>query len=603
MGPKSLLRDLLRQALEGLEVPEIPLQETPEGHPGDYGTPLAFTLARRLRRSPEAIARELQARLPQPPWLKAVHQVGGYLNFELDPAFLLQLAAAPLPVPPPAETRILIEHTSVNPNKELHVGHLRNICLGDALARILRYSGHPVRVLNYIDDTGRQVAESLYALERYGLEAPEGKYDHWVGKAYVRLHGELQDPSKAAEIEAQVQRYLHRLEGGELREAVARIVAANLETMLALGARYDLLVWESDLLQAGLLAQALKLFEGHPEVTRPQEGKYAGALIMDVRRFFPELEDPYVVLLRSNGTATYTAKDIAFQFWKMGLLQGLRFRPYGAVEGFTLPELWTSAPQGEALEPFLAQETINTVDVRQAFPQAVLRAALEIAGYPELAQRAHHLAYETVLLEGAQMSGRRGHTVSIDEVLQEARERALKVVREKNPQHPDPEGVARAVGLAAIRFAMVRIEPKKQIDFRLQEALSLEGDTGPYIQYAQARAASLLKRAEEEGLEATPDFTQGTAYERRLGKEMLRFSEVVAEAATRRSPHLLAQYLLSLASTWNAYYNAKDAQGPATPVLTAPPGLRGLRLALIRQLREELRLGLELLGIEAPASM
>ncbi len=604
---KSQLRTSVLQALQALGVtdpPRIIVQETPPDKPGDYGTPIAFQLARALRKPPPAIAAQLAEHLPLPQGVARAFAVGGYLNFELEPAHLVQAATAPLEPFPKRPGKVLVEHTSVNPNKELHVGHLRNICLGDAISRILRFAGREVEVLNYIDDTGRQVAESLFALEHYGLTYDgTQKYDHWVGAAYVRLHQELADPEAKARLEPQIQEVLHRLEAGELRNEVDRIVRAQLETMHRLGAEYDVLVWESDIVREGFLAKAMALLEQTPYVSRPTEGKYAGALVIDVSAFLPGLEDPYLVLIRSNGTATYTAKDIAFQFWKMGLFKGLKFRPYAQEpSGKTL---YTSAPEGEAMPFGGAEETINVIDVRQSHPQAVVRASLEVEGRPDLAARAYHLAYETVLLEGKPLSGRKGHTVSVDEVLDEAVRRARAIIAEKNPEHPDPNRAAEVVGIGAVRFAMVKTEPKKQIDFRWEQALSFEGDSGPYVQYAHARADSILRKAAEAGLtDADADPDAATPHEVQLAKALLRFPEAVQDAAEQRTPHILAQYLLDLAAAWNAYYNAKTPEGrPATPVLQAPEGLRGVRLKLVRQLRDTLRTGLDLLGITAPEVM
>ncbi|MCX7600652.1 MAG: arginine--tRNA ligase, partial [Meiothermus sp.] len=232
---KALLKETLAQALQALglsEWPEIIVQETPAGKEGDYGTPIAMSLARTLRKAPPQIAADLAQNIQQPSWVRRTFVVGGYLNFELDPAFLVQTATLPLTPFPPTEGKVLLEHTSVNPNKELHVGHLRNICLGDSLARILRFAGRSVEVMNYIDDTGRQAAESLFALKYFGLENPPAgaKYDHWVGQAYVRLHQEMEDPQKKAAIEQGVQQTLHRLEAGELRGEVERILRAQLQT-------------------------------------------------------------------------------------------------------------------------------------------------------------------------------------------------------------------------------------------------------------------------------------------------------------------------------------------------------------------------------------
>ena len=590
---RRALEEAIAQALKEMGVPaRLKVARAPKDKPGDYGVPL-FALAKELRKPPQAIAQELKDRLPLTECVEEAIPVGGYLNFRLRTEALLREALRPKAPFPRRPGVVLVEHTSVNPNKELHVGHLRNIALGDAIARILAYAGREVLVLNYIDDTGRQAAETLFALRHYGLTWDgKEKYDHFAGRAYVRLH---QDP-EYERLQPAIEEVLHALERGELREEVNRILLAQMATMHALNARYDLLVWESDIVRAGLLQKALALLEQSPHVFRPREGKYAGALVMDASPVIPGLEDPFFVLLRSNGTATYYAKDIAFQFWKMGILEGLRFRPY---ENPYYPGLRTSAPEGEAYTP-KAEETINVIDVRQSHPQALVRAALALAGYPALAEKAHHLAYETVLLEGRQMSGRKGLAVSVDEVLEEATRRARAIVEEKNPDHPDKEEAARMVALGAIRFSMVKTEPKKQIDFRYQEALSFEGDTGPYVQYAHARAHSILRKAGEWG---APDLSQATPYERALALDLLDFEEAVLEAAEEKTPHVLAQYLLDLAASWNAYYNARENGQPATPVLTAPEGLRELRLSLVQSLQRTLATGLDLLGIPAPEVM
>jgi len=590
---RRALEEAIHTALKelGLDL-RLKVARAPKDKPGDYGVPL-FALAKELRKPPQAIAEELKARLDLPPFVEEVIPVGGYLNFRIRTKDLLKEALRPKGPFPKREGLVLVEHTSVNPNKELHVGHLRNIALGDSLARILAYAGREVLVLNYIDDTGRQAAETLFALRHYGLTWDgKEKYDHFAGRAYVRLH---QDPDYE-KLQGEIEEVLHALERGELREEVNRILLAQMATMKALNAHYDLLVWESDIVRAGLLGQALEILERSPHVFRPAEGKYTGALVMDASPFIPGLEDPYFVLVRSGGAATYYAKDIAFQFWKMGLLQGLPFRSY---ENPYYPALRTSAPEGEPYTP-AAKETVNVIDVRQSHPQALVRAALALAGRPDLAEGAFHLAYETVLLEGKQMSGRKGLSVSVDEVLEEAERRALKVIEEKNPGHPAKEEAAKMVALGAIRFAMVKTEPKKQIDFRYAEALSFEGDTGPYVQYAHARAHSILRKAREWG---EADLAQATPYERELALALLDFEEAVLEAAEEKTPHVLAQYLLDLSASWNAYYNAKEDGRPATPVLTAPQGLRELRLSLVRSLQETLKTGLSLLGIPAPEVM
>lgn len=611
----SDVRDALSEALAeavrslGADPGEVPVQEVPADKPGDYGTPVAFTLARVLRMDPGRIARELVAKFRPPPGVLRAEAVGPYINVFLDPARFIADVVAAEATPVQRGLKVVVEHTSVNPNKEAHVGHLRNIVLGDAVARILRGDGYDVEVQNYIDDTGRQAAESLFAADWFD-EPWDGreKLDHWYGRLYVRL-GQAKE-AHGDEIDAGVSEIMHRLERGELRERVAEVVRAQLQTFWRLGVEYDLLVWESDVVAAGFLARGLEVLEASPHVSRPQGGKFAGALVMDVSEFIPGLEEPSVVLVRSDGNAMYVAKDIGYQFWKAGIFEGLLYRAFGEQPSGSA--LYTSAPDGEPSpdgRSFAhAQEIVNVIDVRQSHPQTLVRAALALSG-TERGVQAHrtskHLAYEVVTLEGRPMSGRRGITLAIDEVIEEAARRARAVVEEKNPHLARIDEVARQVGLGALRFAMLKSEAKRIIDFRWDQALSLQGDSAPYVQYAHARAASILRAASEAGHDARgADYGTLGELEVGLARQLARLPAVREQAAQDLAPHVVAQYALDLATAWNAYYNHRGPDGrPDTSVLRADPEVRTARLGLVGAVARTLAATLDLLGIHAPQEM
>ncbi len=606
---KLQLKNALADALNEMNVdaPDIAIQEVPEGKAGNYGSPVAFGLAKTLRKNPAAIAQDIISSLDLPPSIQKAEAVGPYINFFVEPANFVQTISTVDTALPRQDKKAIVEHTSVNPNKEAHVGHLRNIVLGDACARILKAAGYEVEIQNYIDDTGRQAAESIFATTYFNAQYDGSKkYDHWLGELYVKL-GEAKETDGEA-IERGVSGVMHRLERGELRTKVEDVLRSQLETYYALGVEYDLLVWESDIVHSGFLAQALDVLKNSEYVFQPDEGKFAGALVMDVSTFIPGLEEPYVVLVRSDGNAMYVAKDIGTQFWKVGLFEGLKFSSFDTQpSGRTL---YSSNPDGEAHpggHSFAhADEIINVIDVRQSHPQTIVKTALALTDTAQGFDASHHLAYEVVTLEGQAMSGRKGITLSIDEVIEEATKRARSVVEEKNPELATIEEVARQVGIGALRFGMLKSEAKRIIDFRWEQAVSpkaLQGDSAPYVQYAHARACSILRAA--EGLdEHNADWSKVGTLEVKLAQEVARLGEITLSAARGYAPHLIAQYALDLATAWNSYYNHKDEQGrPDTQVLKAEPGLREARLALVRRVEETLAQSLDLLGIAAPEEM
>ncbi|GGJ32922.1 arginine--tRNA ligase [Deinococcus roseus] len=600
MNLKDALRSAVQQAIShhGLEI-EVAIQETPSDKPGDYGTPVAFQLAKALKKNPVQIAAEIKDSIQLPVGIARAENVGPYLNFFVDvPSYVKGLTEDDF-APGQKPGKVLIEHTSVNPNKELHVGHLRNVVLGDAMSRIFRANGYNVEVQNYIDDTGRQAAESLFARAHYGASYQgEPKYDHWLGELYVKLNA---DPQKA-DLEPGIREVMHKLEAGELRTEIEEVLHAHLETCHALGAEYDLLVWESDIVGSGFLAKAMKILEESPYCSHPTEGKYAGCFVMDVSSFISGLEDPYLVLIRSDGTATYTAKDIGQQFWKFGLFEGLTYKPFTTEpSGKTL---YTTHPDGQPGDFAHATRVINVIDVRQSLAQRIVRLAPAIAGHQDAAENSIHLAYETVLLEGQTISGRKGITVSVDEVISEARIRAKTALKDI-AKYQDPDEVAEKVGLGALRFSMLRSEPNRQIDFRWDAALALNGDTAPYVQYAAVRAQTILKKAQEAGLGFEgADYSKVTDYELALLKVVARFPEVLDMCIRDTSPHHLVQYALDLATELNGWYNKKDKDGkPATRVIDAEPGLREARLNIVLRVRKTLEQVLGALGIGIPSEM
>lgn len=616
---KTQLKTAIEAATVAMGIPtEAIIQETPANAVGDYATPIAFQMAKVAKKNPAQIAAELTEHIRLPHGIKSVQAAGPFLNFSLDiPVFVQNVIETPFTAAQCHELlhealtdtyKVIIEHTSVNPNKELHVGHLRNVILGDSMARIFRAAGYAVEVQNYIDDTGRQAAEAIFAQQHYGRQWDgKQKYDHWVGEGYVKLNA---DPAKA-ELDTEISNIMHRLESGELRPEIEKIVHAHLQTCHRLGARYDLLNWESDVVGSGFLKQAMDILEDSQYTSHPTEGKYAGAFVMDVSEFMPNLEESQVVLIRSDGNAMYAAKDIGYQFWKFGLFEGMKFEEFAQdPEGKTI---WTSTPNGQpdTTKRFgHASEVINVIDSRQEHPQKIVSSSLGIAGHHDKEQRSIHLSYAFVTLEGQAISGRKGIAVSADEAMDEAQKRALATLTEVDPElahSNEAEEITRRIGIGAIRFAMQRAEPTRQLDFRWEQALALNGDTAPYIQYAAVRATKILRKAQEAGhaIDGTgADWQALPEVDLILAKQVAKLPEVVANSVRIHSPHVIATYALDLATAFNSWYNAKDEQGKSiTRVLDSETGLRAARLALIGRLRTAFEDTLALIGVEIPTAM
>ncbi len=642
-------------------MPAIVLEYPPTRELGDLATPLAFELARRLRKAPRAIAAEVAAAFGS---LAGVSQVAaspnGYLNLFLErPAFLLDRLAGLVPAAAPPAGKAIVEHTAINPNKAAHVGHLRNAALGDTLVRALRFRGVPVEVQNYIDDTGVQVADVVVGfrliegrtLADVQAIADSSRFDYYCWDLYSKVGAWYEGDKARLAHRAQT---LHDIEhGGTESAAMAafiadRIVRCHLQTMARLNVDYDLLTWEGDILRLKFWAQAFEVLKQTGAVFLRNEGRLAGCWVMPIQEELdgdPEAEpigedgdDPEQrekVIVRSNGTVTYVGKDIAYQFWKLGLLgrdfHYRRFtdRPHGP--------LWaTCDSDGETPHPPFggASYVYNVIDVRQSYLQKLLKQALLAAGHPEEAARSHHFSYEMVALSHAtarelgfapppdsedakkpfvEVSGRKGLGVKADDLLDTLISKAAAEVRARNAEASDDDvlRVARMIAIAAVRYFLIKFSRGKVIAFDLDEALSFEGESGPYVQYAVVRANNIFQRLQqreqldEAGLLASlrevPSGellgAHGSHELWALVLEASRLDEVVEIVNRSLEFSVLAKYAFSLAQAFNAFYHRSSILNEERD------DVRRWRAAGIIYLRQQLTRALDLMGIEVPARM
>jgi len=646
----------IRQHFAVADPPAFAIEVPPNRALGDLAVAVAFQLARTLRKAPRAIAAELAGAVGDVPGVaRIVATPNGYLNFYLDrPAFLrARVRGLVEPERGPA-TKTVVEHTAINPNKAAHIGHLRNAALGDTLVRALRYRDTPVEVQNYIDDTGVQVADVIVGfreLEPKSIDevkrlAESTRFDYHCWDLYSSVTEWYEGDRARLETRAAT---LHELEhGGNETTAmgaviVDRIVRAHLRTMARLNVAYDLLTYEGDIVRLKFWAHTFEILKSQGAVFLQTEGKLAGCWVMRIDEgkeaddAADEEESREKVIVRSNGVVTYVGKDIANQFWKFGLLgRDFHYRRFGVQANGR--ELWaTTSEAGDANPPSFghAERIFNVIDSRQMYLQALLVQALRTLGHPKEAENSVHFSYEMVALSHAtarelgydiaaeseeakkpfvEVSGRKGLGVKVDDLLDLLTRKASDEVAQRNPEF-SPEECDRAgaqIAVAAIRYFMLKFSRGKLIVFDIEEAISFEGETGPYLQYAVVRAANILnKLREREGLDesgvlasldaaAADELTEDDDAGHGLWAvvfEASRLDEVVDQVVRSLEFSALAKYTFGLAQTFNAFYHRY-------PILNEERGDRKRwRAAGVAYVRAQLTRALDLMGIDVPARM
>ena len=671
-----------RYSLDVSAQPSLALEYPPNRDLGDLGTPVAFELAKRLRKAPRAIAQEIADEFGT---LEGIERVAaapnGYLNFFLTrPAFLLDRLSTTATAQSPGHRRggsdppagkAIVEHTAINPNKAAHIGHLRNAALGDTLVRVLRYRGVPVEVQNYIDDTGVQVADVVVGfrhlagktLDEIRTLADTSRFDFYCWDLYARVTEWYDEDKERLKTRADT---LHDIEhgGNENAEVAAfiadRIVRCHLKTMARMNVDYDLLTWEGDILRLKFWAQAFEVLKAKRAVHLRTEGRLAGCWVMPIQEDLEstpnsatpksqplptpdsqteeDAEEREKVIVRSNGVVTYVGKDIAYQFWKLGLLgRDFNYRKFADRPQGTL---WaTSSTDGAADHPPYggASYVYNVIDVRQSYLQKLLKQALIAVGHPEGAERSHHFSYEMVALSHAtarelgcapppdsedakrpfvEVSGRKGLGVKADDLLDTVIQKAGAEVVKRNADL-DEAALARTahmIGIAAVRYFLIKFSRGKVIAFDLDEALSFQGESGPYIQYAVVRINNIFRKLQErDGLDeaalvaalaAVPagELTGDNGHELwALVLEAARLDEVVEQVVATLEFSVLAKYAFGLAQSFNAFYNLPPSR--SSILNEERDDVRRWRAAAVIYLRNQLTRALDLMGIAVPARM
>lgn len=572
---------------------------------GDYATNVAMQLARVLRQAPMQIAEQLVPYLSAIPFVDRVEVARpGFINFFLDWHVWYALQQEEEATEERLQEKVIVEHTSINPNKAAHVGHLRNSCIGDTLARLYRKLGYETEVHNYIDDLGNQVADTVVGLFDIPLKGEYDRFGDYCWDLYAKVN--QLSPEELQQKRADV---LHSLETGDDNQAwvgalvAERIVREQLQDMSQFGISYDLLIWESDIVRRGFWQATFELLQKSPLFVKEQEGNYKGCWVLKQEGTGEQGDtyNPDKVLVRSSGVLTYTAKDIAYHLWKFGILE--RDFTYQRFDG----GLWSSAKQGSEQSFGQGNKVINVIDERQEYPQRMVRLALETLGYEQEANRLHHVGYGVVSLSrntaerigidtsdqrnAYPMSGRKGIGIKVSDLLNQM-EQVVEEVR------PRKEGIAsREIAAAAIRYYLLRFNLQTEIVFDLDQAADLQGNSGVYLMYQHARAAKILRDSEQE-VEQLP-FAPPTSLlveERALLRHLAEWPDILQQAANDLNLSLLTNYVYELASAFSRFYNA-------APIFKSEPAIRDFRLRLLALTKETLAEGLQILGLPAPDVM
>jgi arginyl-tRNA synthetase len=692
------LRDVLKARYD-LEVENISLETPPELKFGELATPIAFELARKLRKAPKVIAQEIVTALGAVEGFAGFEVAGaGYINARLDRGAGARVVASTSTAPLASSgIHSLVEHTSINPNKAAHVGHLRNAILGDTFVRLLRAAGQQVTVQNYIDNTGVQVADvvvgfqhlesmsladlkTLLYTQQTAVDAAINQkipiseiakkiampIDYYCWGLYARVSnwymGIDNDPfdadaQKVAERKGIRLNTLHEIEhGGNETAEIAELISTavlkrHLETMLRLDIEYDFLPRESEILHLNFWALAFEQLKKTGVLYFETEGKNKGCWVMTrpaAASKTPETERPGAkateeendakevdedakVIVRSNGTVTYVGKDIAYHLWKFGLLG----RDFGYEKFFSYPdhECWISAEKGEENHPHFggAQAIYNVIDARQSDPQANVIQALRGMGYTAAADHYTHFSYEMVALTPRcaeelgysvseedkkkpyiEVSGRKGFGVKADDLIDKliAATRAEVDARQTGRDEAERQRIAKQVAIGALRYFMLKFTRNSVIAFDFKDALSFEGETGPYIQYAMVRARNIFRKAETTPDAVLAEFV-GAASERiseylsgdenediwALWLRAGRRTAVLEQCIATSEPAYLAKHAFQLAQEFNNFYHKHH-------ILTEDdPARKMFLLATAAVVLRELVTVLGWLGIESPEAM
>ncbi|MFH0889620.1 MAG: arginine--tRNA ligase [Candidatus Aenigmatarchaeota archaeon] len=593
---------------------EITLETPPEPEFGDIATTACFSLAKQERKPPAKIAESIvnNTKIPKNSLIERMEAKAGYINFFFNRANLAKMIVSEsmkkgYGKPKPSRKSVIVEHTSVNPNKALHVGHIRNSCLGDSIANILSFCGNKVSRVNYIDDSGAQVADIIVGFRFLGIQQEtKMKFDQYCGnEVYVKVNKLYESDQKLQE---ERQHVIRNIEAGNnelsdfAEKTVERILAAQLVTLQRMGIGFDLLVKETSVLRAKLWDSAFEKLRASGFVYKEAGGKNAGCWVLKLsdRPEFSKLENADKILARSDGTVLYTGKDIAYAMWKHGMVKDMfGYRKFGKA--------WETGAYRKTKHPKFGSvdRSINIIDVRQSYAQDVVAAALEMLA-PGKADYTHYdygvvaLSRNTMQQLGIavedgnifHMSGRKGVFINVDDVLDILENKAYEETRKRNLGADESwlRSTASKIARSALRYEMTKIDRENTITFDMEESLRLDGNTASYLQYTHARSMKILEKAGKMPKLSLPETITDTEFE--IIKAVMSFPDMIEKSCSSISPQEVCRYAYSLCTLFNRFYHD-------SPVLRAEGATKDFRLNLVKSFLAISEKCLDLVGIDA----
>lgn len=641
---KKYIKENIKEKLKNeypIEPSMLEITYTPQLKMGDLALTFPFQLSKKMNRKPRDLALEVIPLLSSLEGVEKIDVAGpGFINIFLNRKkfFSRQLQSLNKPSLVPEEEKIIIEHTNINPNKAAHIGHLRNAVLGDTLGRCLKYKGEKVEIQNYIDDTGVQVVDVAFGfmdMEKKSLEdikKIKGKFDYYCWDLYTRVFSFFEKNPQAQKRRSEI---LKQIEEGNNPEAEIasyisnRILKAHLRTMQRIGISYDILPRESSILGLKFWEKAFYLLKEKKAIYLVNDGMNKGCWVMKLEKEHEKEK----IIVRSDRTVTYVGKDIAYQLWKFGLLEkDFYYEPLFKENGKTI-WITTHTPNTHSLQFGKGSLVYNVIDTRQSYLQKIVVQGLKSLKYLVQAQKSIHFSYEMVALSQKslkelnltisdedkernflEVSGRKGLGVKADDLIDRLEEKALSEVNKRNPELASEQKaeIAHKIACGALRYFMLKFARNSIIVFDFEDALSFEGETGPYLQYTLVRINSIFRNLKErEGFDEKTIFTSISSNEISLDvlseSELVDFWDIVFHASQFEEEIVhsiqslefshLAKFSFNLCQKFNAYYHKYSILSEKNI------GIKNIRILTIYYIQEVLKCVFSLMGIPQPERM